>query len=225
MSESCHTFLNQEGSQCCHNLRTSAVQEFMSEDNASYSLVIDTETTGLPPRFAIPSASEIWECCRLVQIAWELYDKNGCHISSECYIIKPDGFHIPVSSTRIHGISHTHAEEHGVTLSFIWSRLYEILPRVKKLVAHNMAFDDRVVQSEMYRSSDELSNIIIAEWNRKEKVCTMMTAHKPGQKWAKLTELYETYFGTSPSGKMHRADADVRACADIFHYQCGLKKD
>lgn len=196
----------------------------MSEDNASYSLVLDTETTGLPPRYALPNASEIWECCRLVQVAWELYDNNGNHISSECYIVKPEGFEIPESSTKIHGISTEHAQQHGIALSFIWSRLFEILPRVKKLVAHNMSFDDRVMQSEMYRSTDQLSQIVLNEWNRKEKVCTMMTAHTPGRKWAKLTELYETYFGVKPSGTMHRADADVRACADIFHYQCGLKK-
>jgi hypothetical protein len=43
----------------------------------SGTLVYDTETTGLPiggTKYADHEETEKWEECRLVQIAWELYD-------------------------------------------------------------------------------------------------------------------------------------------------------
>jgi DNA polymerase III epsilon subunit-like protein len=183
-------------------------------------MVVDTETTGLPPRYAPVEALEAWEKCRVVQIAWEIYDEAGKHISSECYIIRPDGYTIRPEVTRIHGISHTHAEQHGIPFDVIIDRLACALPRVKRIVAHNISFDDRVVQAELYRYCDtEVKKKVMTQWREKQKLCTMLRGTKPGEKWPKLVDLYKRYFGGAPSEEMHRADADVRACARIYHHQ------
>jgi DNA polymerase III epsilon subunit-like protein len=193
----------------------------MSRPHEAYTLVIDTETTGLPPRYAPPGASSAWDKCRMVQVAWELYDAEGNHITSECHLIRPDGYVIPLESTRIHGIRHDHATEHGAPFARVMERLMDVLPSVKRIVAHNMSFDDGVIQSELHRAlaagSVRMGHVLDL-WNTKEKVCTMKTTTQPGQKWPKLTELYQTCFGKQPSGDMHRADADVRACAEIYHH-------
>lgn len=188
----------------------------MSNATASYVMVIDTETTGLPPRYAHPSMAEAWDVCRLVQVAWEVYDADANHVSSECYIVRPDGFSVPESSSRIHGITHENAERNGVPVEDVWERLSRILPCVKRIVAHNMEFDDKVIQSEMHRTA---ATFVLQEWQNKQKVCTMKRAKRPNVKWPRLIELYEEYFGRTPQGSMHRADNDVRACAEIYFHQ------
>ena len=195
----------------------------MSKQSNTNTLVIDTETTGLPPRYAPPHMLEAWETCRIVQIAWEVYDENGNHINSECYIIRPNGFVIPVESSQIHGIQHEHAEKHGSSLMHVLERLMHLLPSIARIVAHNMNFDDNVVQSEVYRLGCPFSKELLNEWNSKEKICTMKAGTAPGKKWPKLAELYAKCFGAPPSGTMHRADEDVRACADIYHFQSGIR--
>ena len=40
----------------------------------------------------------------MVQIAWQLHDDEGKLIENQDYIIKPEGYDIPLT-TRIHGIS------------------------------------------------------------------------------------------------------------------------
>lgn len=181
-----------------------------------YALIIDTETTGLPPRNTPASDTEKWAGCRIVQIAWELHDPTQQQVVSECYVVKPDGFVIPKEATRIHGIEQRYAEEHGVAIERVWERLADLLPSVSIVVAHNISFDDAVIQSEMNRSG---KRGLLDEWARTSKHCTMKAGTPPGQKWPKLAELYKRYFGVDPDGRMHSADADVRACARIYHRQ------
>lgn len=194
----------------------------MSESAPHYTLIFDTETTGLPPRKVSPSQVHAWDGCRIVQIAWEMYDDAGNHVSSECYLVRPDNFQIPAEATRIHGITQEHAVAHGIPIQQVWARLLGILPRVQCLVAHNISFDDAVVQSELYRTKqvDPSTDALLSLWEAPQKICTMKTAcTHPGQKWPKLIELYRAYFGKLPDEKLHRADADVRACAAVFFHQ------
>lgn len=181
------------------------------------TLVIDTETTGLPPRNKSPSLYEAFDGCRMVQIAWELYTSDGKRISTECFLIGLDATTVmSEGAARVHGITKEHAILHGVPRSVIWERLETLLPKVSTIVAHNMAFDDSVIQSEMYRDN---RYEVINEWNKKRKVCTMRNGTAPGKKWPKLAELYLECFGRSPLGALHQADTDVRVCAEIYFHQ------
>ena len=183
------------------------------------TLVLDTETTGLAPR-ALPSDTHSWQTCRIVEIAWEAYDPTGALVEAKSFLVRPDGFNIPAESTRIHGITHDHACEEGVDISEVWDALDVLMPRVRRLVAHNMAFDDPVVQSEMMRSKHWG---LYSQWIDKERYCTMLNGTIPGSRWPKLVDLYVRLFDKKPDAVLHRAGADVRICAEIYHQQMKTK--
>ena len=65
-------------------------------------LIFDTETTGLPQNFNAPlSDSDNWP--RMVQIAWQLHDEEGKLIENQDYIIKPEGYDIPLMRLEFTG--------------------------------------------------------------------------------------------------------------------------
>ena len=70
------------------------------------TLIFDTESTGLPigGLGAEPEETYKWKTCRLVQIAWLLYDGSNL-ISQECYTVKPDGWVVSNDATDLHGIT------------------------------------------------------------------------------------------------------------------------
>ena len=63
-------------------------------------LFFDTETTGIPRSHDAP-ASDVANWPRLVQIAWAITDEGGNELRSQAFIIRPDGFEIPASATRV----------------------------------------------------------------------------------------------------------------------------
>ena len=79
-------------------------------------LFFDTETTGLPRNYKAP-VTDLNNWPRLVQLAWLFYDESGNKIAGNDIIIKPEGFTIPVESSRIHGISTERAMREGVSLT------------------------------------------------------------------------------------------------------------
>jgi DNA polymerase-3 subunit alpha len=67
-------------------------------------LIFDTETTGLPKNYKAPvSDSDNWP--RMVQLAWQLHDVDGKLITAKNFIVKPNGFDIPIGVSNIHGIT------------------------------------------------------------------------------------------------------------------------
>lgn len=186
------------------------------------TLVIDTETTGLPPRLGrtevSPRNSNAWARCRLVQVAWLLFDsENGAEVSRASHIINPAGeFTIPEQAARIHGITDAVAAAEGVHLSEICAKLENILPRVETIVAHNMAFDHAVVASELWRAKQ---HSLHDQWVNQIpfRYCTMLQGCRRGEKWPRLYELYQRVLGkVLDPATLHRADADAAACAEIY---------
>lgn len=180
----------------------------------SLLLFIDTETTGLPPRNWNSYDDDVWDSCRLVQIAWELWDPILFKlIDSQCHIIKPNNFTIPIESTNIHGITHEDAIQNGVHITHIWNLLNQYINSVNTIVAHNINFDNKIVISELYRSKNfDLLNL----WKSKQKKCTMLMGTEKGKKWPKLADLYEKLFNEKPECRLHSADADVALCSKIY---------
>jgi DNA polymerase III epsilon subunit-like protein len=66
-------------------------------------LVFDTETTGIPRNHDAP-ASDIGNWPRLVQIVWLIADAEGHELRRQAFIVRPEGFVIPDSAVRVHGI-------------------------------------------------------------------------------------------------------------------------
>lgn len=191
---------------------------------SDYIMVVDTETTGLPAnRNASPRDYHSFNDCRMVQIAWAIYDTDGNLQFEECFIVRPSGYIIPESSTRIHGISHEQASIDGMDLGNILCLMSDTLEYVSTIVAHNIDFDNKVILSEMYRyiecnnRSDAIpATTLINTWIQKQKKCTMKMGTLSGQRWPKLINLYTRLFNSVPDVQLHRADADVRVCARIY---------
>jgi DNA polymerase III subunit epsilon len=97
-------------------------------------LFFDTETTGLPKNWKAP-VTDLNNWPRLVQLAFLLYDREGNRVSERNYIIKPDGFKIPVDVVRIHGITHERATSEGRDLRSVLEEFREFADRSKYLVA------------------------------------------------------------------------------------------
>jgi DNA polymerase III subunit epsilon len=178
-------------------------------------LFFDTETTGLPKNYKAPvSDSANWP--RMVQIAWQVYDKDGNFVDAKDFIIKPEGYPIPPEATKIHGISNERALTEGQELEEILIQFSQQIENAQILIAHNISFDEKIVGAEFYRKS------IPNGLERIPKICTMKSSSEycqiPGNygyKWPKLSELHFALFGKGFE-EAHNAAADIKATVKCF---------
>jgi DNA polymerase III subunit epsilon len=178
-------------------------------------LFFDTETTGIPKNYKAP-VSDLKNWPRMVQVAWLLTDESGAEISSAEHILKPNGYTIPADAARVHGITTEIAIECGVEIGSVLKLMATDIVDAKTLIAHNMAFDEKILGAEFLRAGFE--NYL----DSKSRRCTMQAAtdfcRLPGPygfKWPTLNELHQKLFRESFSGA-HQALVDVRACAKCF---------
>ena len=180
-------------------------------------LFFDTETTGLPRNWRA-SVEDLDNWPRLVQIAWSLY-KNGVKVDSRDFIVKPEGFEIPVETSDIHGITTERARAEGVSLQLVLNEFNDLVKQSDFLVAHNISFDEMIVGAEFLRNN--MANSLIF----KQKICTKEMSTNfcaipsangySKYKWPKLSELHMKLFGTEFEDS-HNAKADVEATAKCF---------
>jgi DNA polymerase III epsilon subunit-like protein len=176
--------------------------------------IFDTETTGLPPYKPITNSNE-WP--RMVQFACKIYDKGELIREFDTYI-KPDGFDIPEESTRIHKITNEIAHT-GMTIKEWCHELSSLLDRVYVVVAHNMMFDNNIIQSELYRANEME---LLQKWKHVYKECTMMMGKKYIQDHKidsrlKLTDLCKVLHIALPSeNELHNARVDTDLCSALY---------
>lgn len=160
-------------------------------------LVFDTETTGLPKNYNSPvSDSDNWP--RLVQIAWQLHDETGALISSNNFIVRPEGFDIPFNSAKIHGISTEYAKEHGLPLEEVLSLFEKVLSKTKIVVGQNIEFDLNIIGAEHYRLGMSSPLLQLPTIDTKEdgtEFCAIPGGKGGKYKWPTLTELHQKLFG------------------------------
>ena len=178
-------------------------------------LFFDTETSGIPRNYKAP-VTDLANWPRLVQLAWVLTDAEGNDIASAEHIVKPDGYTIPKAAAQIHGITTEIALRDGVDLSIALDAIGDGLKQATTLVAHNVAFDEKILGAEFLRSSRK--NAVAS----KPRLCTMQASthfcQLPGPygyKWPSLQELYSKLFNEKVEGA-HRAMIDVRACTRCY---------
>ena len=178
-------------------------------------LFFDTETTGLPINWRAP-LTDLNNWPRLVQLAYLYADVEGNTLISGDYIIKPEGFVIPENASSIHGISTERANIEGVLLRDVLQEFDKLIGKAEVLVAHNMSFDEKIIESEFIRAGMQSS------LPSKRKICTMERAtdfcaiQGPyGNKWPKLGELYYTLFDMDFE-ELHNAALDIQATAKCF---------
>jgi len=172
-------------------------------------LFLDTETTGINKAID-----------RIVQVAWVIADYDGLVSAKKSFIIRPDGFYIPRSSTAIHGITNDIAEKNGSSLVDVLNELARDAEDAEMLVAHNASFDTGFLKGEFANLDLEYP------FDALKTICTMMvstnycrlekTNGMSGYKRPKLEELhfflFKEYFDNA-----HDALADTEACMRCFY--------
>jgi DNA polymerase III epsilon subunit-like protein len=113
-------------------------------------LFFDTETTGLPKNWKVP-VTDLDNWPRLVQLAYLVYDFDGNLIHSCNEIVKPNGFTIPIDASNVHGITTVIANQRGSKIEEVFELFSIHLKRAKVVVAHNMAYDEKIIGSELIR--------------------------------------------------------------------------
>lgn len=178
-------------------------------------LFFDTETTGLPKNYKAPvTDTDNWP--RLVQLAFLLHDEAGNKITRGDFIVQPTDFVIPKEASDVHGITTERAAREGVPLLFVLQEFDALLQQAGCLVAHNIAFDEKIIGAEFVR------NGMLDALPGKKKICTMESAKnfcaingKYGYKWPKLSELHNKLF-LADFEEAHNAAADIQATARCF---------
>lgn len=178
-------------------------------------LFFDTETTGIPRNYKAP-VTDLHNWPRLVQLAWLITDADGNELGATEHIVKPDGFVIPADAARIHGISTEQALHSGIELRTALDDIVTGIAQATVLVAHNMAFDEKILGAELLRTGQ--ANVL----ESRERRCTMQAATdycrlpgRYGYKWPTLQELHRKLFDEDFAGA-HQALVDVRACARCY---------
>ena len=181
-------------------------------------LIFDTETTGLPKNYNAPLTDfDNWP--RMVQLAWQVHDAHGRLVENHNYIIKPEGFEIPINVRTVHHITTKYATEHGRLLDEVIEIFTQSAAKAKQLVGHNIDFDLCVLGCEFLRKKGENP---LPNW-LKVDTCTEKTAEfcqlpggKNGKfKFPRLEEIHQILFGEA-FVDAHNAAADVEATTRVF---------
>lgn len=189
------------------------------------ALFYDTETTGLP---LFHEPSEDPRQPHLVQIAACLVDTDTQQtIASMDVIVQPRGWVIPDDVAKIHGITTERATEVGIPESVAVGMFIELY-RFRKRIAHNEAFDARILRIALMRHAIDAA--LPDLWKAGAAECTqalstpilklpptpkMLAAGRNHHKSANLGEAYRHFMGRELSGA-HNAMVDVQACMAVY---------
>lgn len=181
-------------------------------------LVFDTETTGLPARNDAPLTDfDNWP--RVVQLAWQIYDEYGKVIDAQNYIIRPDGYEIPINVQVIHKISTEYALKVGHPLAEVLDIFIESAEKSKYFVGHNLNFDLSVLGCEFLRvkGQNPLTNWKVVDTctEKTAAFCKIPGGSHGGFRFPKLLNIYKLLFGNE-FDSAHNASADVDATARVF---------
>lgn len=189
------------------------------------NLVFDSETSGLP-LWREPSTHPGQP--HLVQLALVMVDDDHVEHSAVSVIIKPDGWVISDEVAKIHGITHEIAMERGIPEADAVDMFVEHYTRSGRLIAHNIAFDRRIMRIALLRRG--WARDLIEEMEKGPAVCTMRLADPiiklpPTDKMRaagfnktkapNLGECIEFFHGEKLEGA-HDALVDARACARVY---------
>lgn len=173
-------------------------------------LFFDTETTGVPIDYhATMTDLDNWP--RVIQIAWQVVDKNGEVLSKKEYLIKPDGWEVPTGKFwKDNGFDTATNEAKGVPMEDVLDEFLSDYNQCDYLVAHNIRFDYNVLGCELIRYKKKARV-------RLDKICTMLQTQDFVNigKWPKLQELHVKLFGEE-FDDAHDANADVTATVKCF---------
>ena len=203
-------------------------------------LVFDVETTGLLPKGKKPPVP-ISEYPHIIQLSFVIYDwMQKKVVKTYDSYIKLENQVIPSLVTDITGITNEICEEKGRPICEVLEKFYEAYMFCDGLVAHNIDFDEKMIQIELERNRESLMktapycfmtfNSMYEKVHGIEKYCTMKkgtdicdlyfeakAGKKPRKKWPKLIQLYEKLFPEAEKVEgLHNSLVDVKACLRCY---------
>jgi DNA polymerase III epsilon subunit-like protein len=201
-------------------------------------LVFDTETTGFLPKIT-PENINSPEMPRIIQLSYILFDTRNYRIKKmgNYYIKLDEGIQIPPFITEITGITQHTCDTRGHDITEALIDFYNTAIQADCIIAHNIAFDIRMIEFEIERNYAKLEhrvpqiislfNPIFLRVKNIDTFCTMKSSvnvcniikldknNRPYKKYPKLCELYLHLFQSVPN-HLHNAVMDVIVCLRCF---------
>lgn len=180
-------------------------------------LFLDTETTGLPTNWKAPY--DQWP--RMVSLAFSLVRGDEILAQNE-YIIKPEGYEIPLEASNIHGITTEEAQAKGKDVQMVLIQLATMTELADLVVFHNSSFDTGIISGEQIRAGwkrEELickSKKLFCTKQQSTNICKIPNVGRKGYKWPSLAELC-AFCGVKNKGA-HNALNDVIATKECYFY-------
>ena len=180
-------------------------------------LFLDTETTGLPTNWKAPY--DQWP--RMVSLAFSMVRGDEILGQNE-YIIKPEGYEIPLEASNIHGITTEEAQAKGNDIQMVLIQLATMVELADLVVFHNSSFDTSIISGEQIRAGwkpEELIHNNPKIFCTKEKSTTILkipSGRGGAWNWPSLAELCK-FCGVENKGA-HNALNDVIATKECYFY-------
>lgn len=194
----------------------------------------DFETSGLP---LFKERSVDIRQPHIVQMALVRYGDDGTELSSECVVVKPDGWTISAEMTAIHGISHEQAMAIGIPENDAIALFLVTMAQATVRVAHNEQFDRRIARIAMARAGYQRALIECLE--AQPSCCTcisskalvkapatekMLAAGFTGFKSPTLGECISHFWPDEAVEGLHGALADARYSGRLYWHLQSLAK-
>ena len=201
---------------------TSKSLQFLTKSNPQITmyLIFDTETTGFPNEKVSPDDPSQ---ARIVQLAFVLLDEHLNEKAAYSTLVHPKGkWQVPTGAQAVHGISTKDCEKYGAPNEVVMSAFDAAWNSSKKRVAHNIAFDKKLVNIERWlinaREPYSWSEGTICTMELMTPICKLPNKNgRAGYKWPKLSEAYKHVTGQELQGA-HDALADVRGCVTVLKW-------
>ena len=188
-------------------------------------LLYDTETTG----FLVNEAYDHVRQPHIVQIAALLVDSETRKTVQQLSVIaKPDGWIIPESAIKVHGITMERAAKEGISEKALLNRFTRIWHEADFRVAHNEQFDAQILRVAQMRFKYSEENLEL--WRTFDSECTQLWA-TPILQLSPTENMIRAGFNKYKSPKLieahllllghefknpHDALADTVACRNIY---------
>jgi DNA polymerase III epsilon subunit-like protein len=207
-------------------------------------LCFDTETTGLfkknknktvleKKELEQESEKKIDENPHILQFSWCIYDTNTNAILKmvDEFICVSDEVIISDEITNFTGVTRAKCNT-GISIIDALKMFYEDYQHCGIIIGHNVEFDIKMVRTEYYRHSNELSqypisDIFLSGWLQEKNIkikctqmigknlCKLVMPNRSGYKFPKLVELYEFLFHEKPEN-LHNSMIDILVCLRCF---------
>jgi len=192
------------------------------------TMVFDTETTGLMPK----KYDSLDQCPYILQLSYVIWEDGRVIKTFNQYIKIDDSIPISDEITRITGITRANTDV-GISIVDALTEFYADYMQCRIIVAHNIKFDQAMIQTEIKRNEtaliacpcvfDPIYNSIYGiqmccTMNAGKMRCDVYVELSGGRRFKKapkLGELYQKLFNCMPAN-LHNSLIDTLVCLRCY---------